>query len=146
MPQMPSRQSMMGTSFVPVASTFVSAAFLGFASSMSVQNFVRKIFFAAVDLQFAVGAERRQPFRADGHLDHAGVKVLDEYAVILVILGLQTECVGLDAEVDVLGDKYGRIFWLRLLDAGGERENTIVPRCCCSGCGCPPLEWPLPFF
>jgi len=38
MPQMPSRQSMMGTSFVPVASTLVSAAFLGFASSTSVQN------------------------------------------------------------------------------------------------------------
>ena len=49
-----------------------------------------------------------------------------KHAVVLVILGLQTQRVGLDAQVDVLGDENRRIFRLRLLDAGGEREDAVV--------------------
>ena len=44
MPQTPSRESMIGTSFVPVASTFVRAVFFGFASSAKVQYSFGKYF------------------------------------------------------------------------------------------------------
>ncbi len=60
------------------------------------------------------------------HLHHAGVKVGDEHPVGFVILGLQTQRVGLDAQVDVLADEDGRVFRLRLLDGRGERENPVV--------------------
>jgi len=53
----PSRQSMMGISFVPVASTLVSAVRLGFVSSVS-GSIRSEILFAGVQAQFAVGAER----------------------------------------------------------------------------------------
>ena len=36
--------------------------------------------------------------------------------------------VGLDAQVDVLGDEDRRVFRLRLLNAGGERQNPVVHR------------------
>ena len=104
---------MIGTSFVPVASTLVSAVRLGLVSSMQRAVFVREILFAAVQLQFAVGAERGHLLRGYGQLDHAGVEILDEDAVVLVILGQQAERIGLDAQVDVFADENGLAFRLR---------------------------------
>ena len=54
---------MMGTSLVPVASTLVSAALLGIRLVDERAIFVGKIFFAAVDFEFAVGAKRRELLR-----------------------------------------------------------------------------------
>ena len=118
-------------SFVPVASTLVSAARLGIRLVDQRAILVREILFAAVEFEFAVGAERGHLLRADRQFDHAGVEVLDENAVGLVILGLQAERVGLDAEVDVLGDEDGGV--LRLAPSGWPvatarmRLSTVLP-------------------
>jgi len=93
--QMPSRQSMMGTNFVPVASTFVSAAFLGFVSSVSAQYSFGKYFYRCPG-QIRLRIGRPRFVRRNGHFHHARVKVRDKNAVGLVILGLQPERVGLD--------------------------------------------------
>ena len=76
--------------------------------------FVRKILFAAVEFEFAIGAERGHLFRADGQFDHAGVEILDEHAVVFVILRLQAKGVGFDAQVDVFGDEDGLGSWAAL--------------------------------
>src|ERR1035437_9461061 len=90
--------------------------------------FVREIFFAAVQHEFALRAEGRQFFRRHRQVNHPRVKVGDEHAVVLIILRHQTERVGLDAQIDVLGDQDRRVLRLRLLDAGGERKNAVVHR------------------
>ena len=114
MPQTPSRQSRMGTSFVPVASTLVRAVRLGLVSSVRVQYSLGKYVPWPLQLQFALGAEARHFLGADRQLDHPGVKVLvSNTRSRLVILRLQAERVGLDAQVDVLGDEDGRAFWDR---------------------------------
>ena len=59
-------------------------------------------------------------------IEHAGVEVGQGNAVAFVILGLQADDVGLDAQVDVLGDEDGGDFWLGLLDGEGEVEDAVV--------------------
>ena len=92
----------MGINFVPVASTLVSAVRLALVSSVSVQYSFGKILLAAVQLKFAIGAKRNHFFGADREFDHAGVKVFDQNAVVLVVFRRKPERVGLDAQIDVL--------------------------------------------
>jgi len=99
----------------------VSAAFFWIRFVGERAEFVRKIFFAAVDFEFAVGAERGHFFRADGQLNHAGVKVLNMDAVVLVILGLQTERVGFECVNNIFGTRIAGFFRLRFLDARGQQ-------------------------
>ena len=89
---------------------------------------VGKIFFAAVQFQFAVGAEGGEFFRRHRHLHHAGVEVGDEHAVGLVILRRKADGVGLDAQVDVFADEDGRVFRLRLLGGRREGQDPVVHR------------------
>ena len=56
-------------------------------------------------------------------------------AVSLVILGEQAECVGLDAQVDVLADEDGGVLRLRLLNGQGEGEDAVVHGVAVEQCG-----------
>ena len=93
-----------GNQFCPRRVHFCECGLFGVRFVGERAEFVREICFAAVDFEFAVGAERRHFFRADGEFNHAGVKVLDVDAVVLVILGLQSERVGFDSQIDVFGN------------------------------------------
>lgn len=75
---------------------------------------------------FAVDAEFGELLGRDRFFEHAGVEVGDEYAIGFVILSLQTEGVGFDAEVDVFGDEDGGCVLIFFVNAVSEREDAAV--------------------
>ena len=75
-------------------------------------NEEEEVLFAAIQFQFSIGAEISHFLGRDGQLDHAGVKIFDKYPVVLVILGQQSDGIGLDAQVDVFADQHGLALWL----------------------------------
>src|SRR5215831_2307779 len=87
---------------------------------------VRKILLASIELEFSVRAEMGQFFHANLYFDHAGVKVLDENAVVLVILGQQPERIGLDPQIDVFADQDGLALRLGFLDVERERQDPVI--------------------
>ena len=117
-----------GNQFFAGGVHFGEDGFLGVGFVGEGAVFVRKISSAAIQFQFAVGAELGELFRRRAHFHHAGVEVGDEYPVGLVIFRREAEGVGLDAEVDIFADKDGGVFRLRFLDARGIRQNPVVHR------------------
>ena len=108
---------MIGTSFVPVASTLASAVRLGLVSSISVQYSFGKYCWPPFSSSSPLGAKRGHLLGADRQLDHPGVEILDQHPVVLVILGQQAQRVGFDAQVDVFADQDGlalraAAFWM----------------------------------
>ena len=87
---------------------------------------VRKVRVFPVQLEGTDLAERRQFFRGHREFEHSRVEVLYENAIGLVILGLQPQRVGFDAEVDVLGDEDRPLPGLTFLNRDRQGDDPAV--------------------
>src|SRR5438552_15855200 len=81
---------------------------------------------SAVEFKFFILSKSGHFGRADRQLEHAGVKVLDEHAVALVILGLQSGRVGFDAKIDVLGTANRPLLRGRLLHGNRQPPDAAI--------------------
>jgi hypothetical protein len=79
-----------------------------------------------VEFHAVVGAEAGHLLGAGQAFEHAGVEVLDEDMIGFVILGLQAQGIGFDAEVDVFGDEDGRLGGVLVLDVAGHADDAAI--------------------
>jgi hypothetical protein len=81
---------------------------------------------AVDEFHAVVGAEAGHLFGAGESFEHAGIEVFDQDMIGFVVLGLESESIGFDAEVDVFGDEDGGLVRVLVLNVAGDIDDAAV--------------------